>query len=78
MIDTEQPLPVRASQNERCCRVILVVVVAAEVACDNTTIQKASHHHSRPVPDGCHYFGQKRDWISHLFTFSNDKNGDEG
>ena len=55
--------------------VILVVVVAAEVPCDNTTNQKASHHHSRPVPGSCHYIGQKRDWISHLFTFINDESG---
>jgi hypothetical protein len=55
--------------------IILVIVVAVEVACDVTTIQKASHHRSRPVPGSCHYFGRKRDWKSNLFsTFIIDEN----
>ena len=62
--------------------IILVVVVAVEVACDITSIKKASHHRSRPVSGSCQYLSQKRlssHVVQHelLFTFINDDNAGE-
>ena len=57
LIDTEQVVM-------KYVVIILVIVVAVEVACNVTTLQKASHHHSRPVPGSCHHFGQKRDRLA--------------
>jgi hypothetical protein len=61
--------------------ILVVVVVAVEVACDITSIQKASHHRSRPVSGSYQYLSQKR-LSSHVvhelqFTLINDDNAGE-
>ncbi len=61
--------------------ILVVVVVAVEVACNITSIQKASHHCSRPVSGSCQYLSQKRlsSHVVHelLFTLINDDNAGE-